>query len=55
MADKVVRGDVHSRSDSADREFWAAEDDGNVPVREEEIANRSSPTNRRQDGGANKA
>jgi hypothetical protein len=23
---------------SADREFWAAEDDGNVPVREEEIA-----------------
>jgi hypothetical protein len=38
MADKVVRGDVLSQiDDSADREFWATEDDGNVPVREEEI------------------
>jgi protoporphyrinogen oxidase len=38
MADKVVRGDVLAEIDSADREFWATEDDGNVPVREEEIA-----------------
>jgi hypothetical protein len=29
---------VLSEIDSADREFWATEDDGNVPVREEEIA-----------------
>jgi protoporphyrinogen oxidase len=39
MAEKVLRGDVLSQiDDSADREFWATEDDGNVPVREEEIA-----------------
>ncbi len=39
MADKVLRGDVLSQiDDSADREFWATEDDGNVPVRDEEIA-----------------
>jgi len=38
MADKVVKGDVLAEIDSADREFWATEDDGNVPVREEEIA-----------------
>ena len=38
MADKVVRGEVLAEIDSADREFWATEDDGNVPVREEEIA-----------------
>jgi protoporphyrinogen oxidase len=38
MADKILRGEVLSEIDSADREFWATEDDGNVPVREEEIA-----------------
>ncbi len=38
MADKIVRGEVLAEIDSADREFWATEDDGNVPVREEEIA-----------------
>jgi hypothetical protein len=27
-----------SEIDSADREFWATEDDGNVPIREEDIA-----------------
>ncbi len=44
MADKVLRGDVLSQiDDSADREFWATEDDGNVPVREEEIAEPLEP------------
>ena len=38
MADKVVRGEVLAEIYSADREFWATEDDGNVPIREEEIA-----------------
>ena len=39
MAEKVLRGDVLSQiDDSADREFWATEEDGNVPIREEEIA-----------------
>jgi protoporphyrinogen oxidase len=38
MADKVLRGEVLSEIDTADREFWATEEDGNVPVREEEIA-----------------
>jgi protoporphyrinogen oxidase len=38
MADKVIRGEVLAEIDSADREFWATEDDGNVPIREEEIA-----------------
>jgi protoporphyrinogen oxidase len=38
MADKVLRGEVLAEIDSADREFWATEEDGNVPVREEEIA-----------------
>jgi predicted nucleic acid-binding protein len=33
------RGDVLGRiNDSAEREFWAPEGDGNVPTREEEIA-----------------
>lgn len=41
MADKIVRGEVLAEIDSADREFWATEDDGNVPVREEEIAEPS--------------
>lgn len=38
MADKVLRGEVLSEIETADREFWAIEEDGNVPVREEEIA-----------------
>jgi protoporphyrinogen oxidase len=38
MADKVIRGEVLAEIDSADREFWATEEDGNVPIREEEIA-----------------
>lgn len=38
MADKIVRGDVLAEIDAADREFWATKDDGNVLVREEEIA-----------------
>jgi protoporphyrinogen oxidase len=41
MADKIVRGEVLAEIDSADREFWATEDDGNVPIREEEIAEAS--------------
>ena len=38
MADKILRGEILAEIDSADREFWAAEEDGKVPVREEEIA-----------------
>lgn len=39
MSEKIVRGSVLSQiDDSADREFWATEDDGNVEIREEEIA-----------------
>lgn len=39
MADKILRGEVFAEIDSGDREFWeAGEDDGAVPVREEEIA-----------------
>jgi protoporphyrinogen oxidase len=38
MADKVLRGEVLAEIDTADREFWATEEDGNVRVREEEIA-----------------
>ena len=39
MSDKILRGSVLSQiDDSADREFWATEDDGNVEIREEEIA-----------------
>jgi protoporphyrinogen oxidase len=38
MADKVLRGEVLAEIDSADREFWATEEDGGVPIREEEIA-----------------
>jgi protoporphyrinogen oxidase len=38
MADKILRGEVLGEIDTADREFWATEEDGNVPVREEEIA-----------------
>jgi protoporphyrinogen oxidase len=46
MADKVLRGEVLAEIDSADREFWATEDDGNVPVREEEIAEPLDETSR---------
>ena len=39
MSDKILRGEMLSEIDSADREFWAAdEEDGDVPVREEEVA-----------------
>jgi protoporphyrinogen oxidase len=38
MADKILRGEVLSKIDTADREFWEADEDGNVPIREEEIA-----------------
>jgi protoporphyrinogen oxidase len=38
MADKILKGQVLSQIDSGDREFWAADDDGQVPIREEEIA-----------------
>ncbi len=38
MADKILRGEVLSEIDTADREFWEADEDGNVPIREEEIA-----------------
>ncbi len=39
MADKVLRGDIFADIDSGDREFWEnGEEDGQVPVREEEIA-----------------
>lgn len=39
MSDKILRGDILSQiDDSAEREFWATEDDGNMPTREEEIA-----------------
>lgn len=39
MADKVLRGEVFAEIDSGDREFWeSGDEDGQVPVREEEIA-----------------
>jgi len=38
MADKILRGEVLSEIDTADREFWATEEDGGIPSREEEIA-----------------
>jgi protoporphyrinogen oxidase len=38
MADKILRGEVLADIDTADREFWATEDDGSVEIREEEIA-----------------
>lgn len=38
MADRILRGEAFAEIDSGDREFWKADDDGNVPVREEEIA-----------------
>jgi protoporphyrinogen oxidase len=47
MADKVVRGEVLAEIDSADREFWATEDDGNVPIRQEEIAEPAEDASQR--------
>ena len=38
MADKILKGDMLSAIDTGDREFWATEEDGQVPIREEEIA-----------------
>lgn len=38
MSDKILRGEVFAEIDTADREFWASDEDGGVPVREEEIA-----------------
>jgi len=38
MADKILRGQVLSEIDSADREFWAMKDEDQAPAREEEIA-----------------
>ena len=39
MSDKILRGDELSAiDDSADREFWAGEEDSEVQTREEEIA-----------------
>jgi protoporphyrinogen oxidase len=39
MADRMLRGEVLGEIDAADREFWAAgEEDGQVEIREEEIA-----------------
>jgi protoporphyrinogen oxidase len=46
MADKIVRGEVLAEIDSADREFWATEDDGNVPIREEEIAEHADDSSK---------
>jgi protoporphyrinogen oxidase len=38
MADKILSGKVFAEIDSADREFWDSDEDGNVLIREEEIA-----------------
>ena len=38
MSDKILRGAVWSQIDPADREFWSADEDGDVPIREEEVA-----------------
>lgn len=38
MADKILRGQALSEIDSADREFWAMQDEDQAPAREEEIA-----------------
>lgn len=38
MADRILRGDAFAEIDSSDREFWKMDEDGDVPVREEEIA-----------------
>jgi len=48
MADKVLRGEVLAEIDTADREFWATEEDGNVPVREEEITEPLEETGARR-------
>jgi protoporphyrinogen oxidase len=38
MADKILRGEVLSEIDSADREFWATEEDVRAPGGEDKIA-----------------
>jgi protoporphyrinogen oxidase len=38
MSDKILRGAVLAEIDTADREFWSADEDGDVPIREEEVA-----------------
>jgi protoporphyrinogen oxidase len=39
MADKIIRGQAFADIDTNDRDFWADNDaDGDVPIREEEIA-----------------
>jgi protoporphyrinogen oxidase len=38
MADRILRGQVMAEIDSGDRDFWSSEEDGDVLVREEEIA-----------------
>lgn len=38
MADKILRGDVLAAIDTADRDFWSGDEDGDVLVREEEVA-----------------
>jgi protoporphyrinogen oxidase len=44
MADKILRGEIMSEIDSGDREFWSSDEDGNVEIREEEIAEASEET-----------
>jgi hypothetical protein len=41
MADKILRGEVFSEIDSADREFWATKESGPGAVRGTEIAKLS--------------
>ena len=41
MADKILRGEVLAEIDDGDREFWATQADGDVPVRAVEIAESS--------------
>ncbi len=38
VADKILRGEVFSEIETADREFWSPEGGGGVPVRDEENA-----------------
>jgi protoporphyrinogen oxidase len=38
MSDKILKGQILSQIDTSDREFWSADEDGDVDIREEEIA-----------------
>lgn len=38
MSDKILRGAMWNAIDTQDREFWAADEDGGVPIRDEEVA-----------------